>query len=210
MRFRRQSITPLQNSALTVFFSLVWILCALRLESRKIYQHGLDAETLEFQFLRPRGCLTNPFKTLSFCFGVIGKTLGLISRNNFVKNIFVCIGHRNNVLARCNSIFPLLKYQEVWNETCTQYSLSQILFQNPKNYSLGDVQRFCYHSWCDSTVIFDQISNSSNVYLSSNCFWTATSLVIFYQLPSVSKSRIRPKNVWSVQSLIPVRLLHQY
>jgi hypothetical protein len=36
--------------------------------------------------------------------------------------------------------------------------LSQILFQNPKNYSLGDVHRFCYHSWCDSTVIFDQIS----------------------------------------------------
>ena len=36
--------------------------------------------------------------------------------------------------------------------------------------SLGDVQRFCYHSSCDSTVIFDQISNSSNVYLSSSRF----------------------------------------
>jgi hypothetical protein len=23
---------------------------------------------------------------------------------------------------------------------------AEILFQNPKNYSLGDVQRFCYHS----------------------------------------------------------------
>jgi hypothetical protein len=34
--------------------------------------------------------------------------------------------------------------------------------------SLGDVQRFCYHSWCDSKVIFDQISNSSNVYLISS------------------------------------------
>jgi hypothetical protein len=30
---------------------------------------------LEFQFLLPRGCLTNPFITLSLCFGVIGKTL---------------------------------------------------------------------------------------------------------------------------------------
>jgi hypothetical protein len=30
----------------------------------------------------------------------------------------------------------------LWNKL----SLSQILFQNPKNYSLGDVQRFCYHS----------------------------------------------------------------
>jgi len=57
---------------------------------------------------------------------------------------------------------------------------------------------------------FDQISNSSNVYRSSSRFWTATSLVIFYQLPSVSKSRIPPTNVSSVHSLIPIRLLHQY
>ena len=50
----------------------------------KNYQHGLDAEPLEFQFLRPRGRLTNPFRTLWLCFGVVGKTSGLISRNNFV------------------------------------------------------------------------------------------------------------------------------
>ena len=62
----------------------------------------------------------------------------------------------------------------------TRLSLSQILFQNPKNYSLGDVQRFSYHSWCDMTVILDKISNSNNVYLSSSRFWTATSLVTFY------------------------------
>jgi hypothetical protein len=43
-----------------------------------------------------------------------------------------------------------------------------------------------------SMVIFDQISNSSNVFLR---FWTATSLVIFYQLPSVSKTRIPPKKI---------------
>jgi len=104
---------------------------ALKVEKND--QHGLDAGPLEFQFLRPRGCLTNPFRTLSLCFGVIGKTPGLISRNNFVKKCFVCIGHRNNVLARCDSIFPLLRCQGVWNETCTQLSLSQILFQNPKN-----------------------------------------------------------------------------
>jgi hypothetical protein len=30
-------------------------------------------------------------------------------------------------------------------------------------------------------------------------FWTATSLVIFYKLPSASKPRILPKNVWSVK-----------
>ena len=84
--------------------------------------------------------------------------------------MFVCFGHHDNVLARYDSIFPLLKCQVVRNKTCTKLSLSQILFQNLKNYSLGDVQRFCYHSLCDSTVIFDQISISSNVYLSSSDF----------------------------------------
>jgi hypothetical protein len=68
-----------------LFFPLVRVLCALRLESRKNYQHDLDARPLEFQFLRPKGYLTNPFRTLSLCFRVIGKTPGLISRNNFVK-----------------------------------------------------------------------------------------------------------------------------
>ena len=129
---------------------------------------------------------------------------------NFVKKIFVSIGHYNNALARCDLIFPLLRCQGVWNKTCTRLSLSQIVFQNPKNYSPGNFQRFCYHSWCDSTVTFDQISNSSNVYHSSSWFWMATSFVIFYQLPSVSKLRIPPKNVWSVQSLVPISLLHQY
>jgi hypothetical protein len=56
---------------------------ALRVE--KSYQHVLDAGPLEFQFLRPRGCLTNPFRTLSLCFGVIGTTPGLIFLNNFVS-----------------------------------------------------------------------------------------------------------------------------
>jgi len=56
---------------------------ALRVEKK--YQLGLDAVPLEFQFLRPRGCLTNPFRTLSLCFGVIGKAPRLIPCNNFVK-----------------------------------------------------------------------------------------------------------------------------
>jgi hypothetical protein len=50
-------------------------------------------------------------------------------------------------------------------------SRAEIIFQNPKNYSLGDVQRFCYHFLCDSMVIY----NSSNAYLSLSQFWTATS-----------------------------------
>jgi len=121
----------------------VFLHSALRVE--KNYQLGLDAGPLEFQFFWLRGCLTNTFRTLLLCSGVTGKTSGLITRNNFVK-IFVCLGHRNNVLARYNSIFPLLRCQEVWNKTDTQLSLSEILFQNPINYSFGDVQRFCYQA----------------------------------------------------------------
>ena len=119
--------------------------------------------------------------------------------NNFVKQIFVFIGHCKNVLARCDSIFPLLRCQAVWNKTCTQLSLSQILFQNPKNYSLGDVQSFDYPSWCDSTVILIKSATAAMF----------TLVRVDYQLSSVSKSRIPTKNVWSAQSLIPISLLHQ-
>jgi len=104
--------------------------CALRVE--KNYQQSLDAGLLEFQFLRPRRYFTRPFITLSLCFGVIGKTPGLISRNNLKKKIFVCIGHCDNVLARSDSIFPWLRCQRLWNKTCTQLLLSQIQSQNPK------------------------------------------------------------------------------
>jgi hypothetical protein len=96
-----------------LFFPLVRFSCALRLDSRKNHQHCLDARLLEYQFLQPRGCLTNTFRTLSLCFRVIAKTPGLISHNNFVKDIFVCIGHRDNVLARCDPIIPFLRCQAV-------------------------------------------------------------------------------------------------
>ena len=98
-----------------------------------------------------------------------------------------------------SSLCPSVK--ECWTKRVHNF-----LFQNPKNYSLRDVQRFCYHSWCDLMVIFDQISNSGNVNLSLSWFWTATCLIIIYHLPSILKSRIPPKIVWSVQSLIPIRL----
>ena len=193
-----------------VFSSLVWILCALRLESRKKnINMVLMRDLWKFSFFG-RGDVSPTHSEL--CRFVSGSqaTHQVSSTVIILLKNFVCIGHRDNILARCDSIFPLLRCQAVWNKTCTQLSLSQILFQNPKNYSLWDVQRFCYHSWFDSDAIFDQISNSSNVYLSSSRFWTATSLVFFYQLPSVLKSRTPPKNVCSVHSLIPISLLHQY
>jgi hypothetical protein len=58
----------------------------LRVE--KNYQHGLDGGPMEYQFLRPRGCLTIPFRTLLLCFRVTGKTPGLVSCSNLVKNNF--------------------------------------------------------------------------------------------------------------------------
>jgi hypothetical protein len=84
---------------------------ALRVENN--YQYGLEAGPLELQFLLPKGYLTNPFRTLSLCFGATGKTPGLISRNTFALKYFVCIGHHDNILARCDSIFPLLSCQGV-------------------------------------------------------------------------------------------------
>jgi hypothetical protein len=51
--------------------------------------------------------------------------------------------------------------QGVWNKACSQLSLSKILFQNPKNYSLEDVQRSWYHSWCDWTVIFNKSATAA-------------------------------------------------
>ena len=56
------------------FFSLRYEFFVHYILREKKYQLGLGAGPLEFQFLRPRGCLTNPFRTMSLCFGVIGKT----------------------------------------------------------------------------------------------------------------------------------------
>jgi hypothetical protein len=71
---------------LCIYYFSLWyeffVHYAMRVE--KNYQHGLDAGPLKFQFLRLRGCLINPFRSLSLSYGVIGKTPGLFSRNNFV------------------------------------------------------------------------------------------------------------------------------
>jgi hypothetical protein len=100
---------------------------------------------LEFQFLRPTGCRTNPFRTLSLCFGAIGKTPGFISRNNFVlKNlsasaiaiISLQVVTRSSLCSGVNECGTKRAYN----------SLFQVLFQNSKNCSLEGVQRFCFHS----------------------------------------------------------------
>jgi hypothetical protein len=117
--------------------------CALTVEKK--INMVLTRNFCDFSFFGRGDVSLTQSEFLSLCFGVTGKTPGLIYRNNFVKEIFVCIGHRD-VLARSDSIFPLLRDQGVWNKTCTQRSLPQILFQNPKNYSRMEVHRFYYHS----------------------------------------------------------------
>jgi hypothetical protein len=62
-------------------------------------------------------------------------------------------------------IFRLFRCQAVWNKTCAQLSLSQNLSRNPKNYSLGDVQSFCHHAWCD-TMVFLTKSATATIFTS--------------------------------------------
>ena len=108
---------------------------ALRVE--KLYQYGLDVGPLEFHFLLPMGCLTNPFSTPSLCFGVISKTPVLIFRNNFVKKI-VCIGHRNNVLARCDSILSFAQVsRSVEQNVHTTFSFPNTLSEPEELQSCG-------------------------------------------------------------------------
>jgi hypothetical protein len=98
------------------------------------------------------------------------------------------------------SAIVTMSWQDVtWSPLCSGVEEGEtkcahnFLFPKSSFRILGDVQRYCYHSWYDSKVISDQISNSSNVYLSLSWFQKATSLIIFYRLPSISKSRIPPK-----------------
>ena len=216
---------------------------ALRVE--KNYQRGFDVGPFELQLLRLRGCLTYPFRIMSLRFGVIGKTPGLISRNNFVKIFclhrpsryclgkmwvdlpfyFICvelfttraspIGTPRDIYRgwaqiknQC-TVLPLLRCQGVCNKTCTQLSLPQILFQNPKNYNFEDVQRFCYHSWCDSTVILNKSATAAMF----------TSFRVDFGRPPLSSSSTSSLPSWNREyhlkwfdrlSLLPISLLHQY
>ena len=179
---------------------------ALRFE--KIYQYVHDAGPLGFLFLQPRGTLTNPFRTLSFSSG--SQAINQVTYPRMYIFLFLSA-----------SGITIISWQDVTRPslcTCVKecgtqrahnsfFPKSSFRIRRTANF---EIYKDYYHSWWDSTVIFDKISNSGNVYHSSNESGKATSLVFFYQLPSDFKSRIPPKNVWSVQSLIPISLLRQY
>jgi hypothetical protein len=56
----------------------------------------------------------------------------------------------------------------------TTFSFPNPLSESEELQSWGCSKIFWYHSWCDSTVIFDQTSNSSNV----DRFWAVNSLIV--------------------------------
>ena len=68
-----------------LFSPLVRNLCALRLENRKKLSIWSCCGTFGISVSSAEGMSHQPIQTLSLCFGVMGKTPGLISSNNFVK-----------------------------------------------------------------------------------------------------------------------------
>jgi hypothetical protein len=140
---------------------------AMRVE--KNYRRGLDPGPLEFQFLWPRECFTNLLRTLSLCFEVIGKTRGPCPIKILLKKFLSA------------SAIAIMSWQDVTRSSlCSgvkECGTKRAHFLFPKSslriwrtMVLGMFKRFCHHYFCDSMVIFDQISNSSNVYLSSRRF----------------------------------------
>ena len=107
-----------------LFFPLVRILCALLLEGWKILSKWPWWRTFGISVSSAEG----NSKISIFVSGSYGKHQVTFSAIILLKRNIVFIGHGDNILARRDSIFPLLRCQGVWNKRCTQLSLSQILF----------------------------------------------------------------------------------
>jgi hypothetical protein len=108
----------------------------------------------------------------------MSKTPGLISRNNFVKQIFVCIGHRDNVLARCDSIFPLRMCQENWKKLAHNFIFPKYSFRIRKNTDLGMFK--------DSVIILFAIRRSFLTKSATAAMFT--SIRVDYGRPPLSSS----------------------
>jgi len=96
IRFRRPFIILYKIKHLQ-FSLLARIPCALRREIRKNYQHGHDAGHSNFISFGQVDVSPNPFRTVSLCFGLIGRTPGIISIISLLK-IFLS--------ASANAIMP--------------------------------------------------------------------------------------------------------
>ena len=148
-----------------LFFPLAWILCALCLMIEKIINMVLMRDLRKFSFFG-RGEVSPTHSEL--CWFVSGSQAKhqvsspiMILLKKFLSASTIAIISWQDVT--WSTLFSGVK--ECGTKRAHNFLFSQILFQNPRNYSLGDVQRFCYHSWCNLIVIFYQIKNNSNVNL---------------------------------------------
>ena len=107
----------------------------------KMNQHDLDEGPLEFQFLRPTGCLTNPFRTLSLCFGVIGKIPPVIILLKKLSQSIIAIMSWQDVTrsSLCSGV------KERGTKRAHNFLFPKSSFRILRT-SLRDVQKFCYNS----------------------------------------------------------------
>jgi len=192
-----------------LFFPLVRILCALCLRVNKIIDMVLMWDLWNFSFFG-RGDVSSTHSEL--CHFVSGSQakhqvssptimlLKILSASAIaimswqdVTRLSLCSGVKECGTKRAhNFLFPKFSFRIRRTTVLGMFKDSAIIL---------DAIRWSFLTKSATEAIF---------YLSSSRFWTAISLLIFYQLPSISKSGIPPKNVWSVQSLNPISHLQQY
>jgi hypothetical protein len=85
-----------------------------------------------------------------------------------LKKNFACIGHHNNVLARCDLSSLCTGVKECRTKRALSFLFPKSSFRMQTTTVLGIFKDACCHSQCNSMVILDQIRNGSNVYLSSS------------------------------------------
>jgi len=90
------------------FFLLVRILCALRLERRK--------KIWNFSFFGRGNVSPTHSELCRFVSGSLAKHQVSSPVITLLIFFFVCIGHRDNVFVKCDSIFPLLRCHGVWKK----------------------------------------------------------------------------------------------
>ena len=138
--------------------------------------------------------------SLLLCCRVIGKKPGLISHNNFVKK---------NVLANVTWSYLCSGVTGCGTKCPHNFLVPKSSFRIGRTAVLGMFK--------DSTIILDAIWWSLFTKSATAAMLTSVwvdfgypSLSISSRLPSIKKTRIPPKNIWSVQSFIPISPLHQH
>jgi len=103
---------------------------------KKIINMLLMRDLRNFSFIG-RGDVCPTHSELSLCFGVIGKTPGLISHNSFDKKN-VCVGHRDNISAVCDSYLPFAQVsRSVEQNVHTTFSFPNSLSESEELQSWG-------------------------------------------------------------------------